>query len=77
MERNASCFFKYILLPALGCAIVALNFVVGSYSVGGRDGDEFLKGVVFGATITIWLVCLYSWGTVTSSRKGRSKGPTW
>ncbi len=77
MERNASCFFKYILLPALGCAIVALNVVVGSASVGGRDADEFLKGVVFGATITIWLVCLYSWGTVISSIKARSKGPTW
>ena len=77
MERNASCFFKYILLPSLGCAIVALNFVVGSYSVGGRDGDEFLKGVVFGATIAIWLVCLYSWGVVISSIKARSKGPTW
>jgi hypothetical protein len=77
MERNASCFFKYILLPALGCAIIALNFLVGSYSVGGRDGDEFLKGVVFGATIAIWLVCLYSWGAVTSIIKDRSKGPTW
>ncbi len=71
MERNASCFFTYILLPALGCAIVALNVVVGSSS------DEFLKGVVFGATIVIWLMCLYSWGVVTSSIKDRSKGPTW
>jgi hypothetical protein len=77
MERNASYFFKYILLPALGCAIIALNFVVGSYSVGGSDGNEFLKGVVFGATIAIWLVCLYSLGAVISSIKGRSKGPTW
>ncbi len=77
MERNTSCFFKFILLPALGCAIAALNFVVGSYSVGGSDGNEFLKGIVVGATITIWLVCLYSWGVVISSIKARSKGPTW
>jgi len=77
MEHNASSFFKYILLPTLGCALLAINFVVGPYSAGGKDGDDFLKGVLFGATIAFWLVCLYSWGVVTSSVKARSKSPTW
>jgi hypothetical protein len=45
MERNVHSFFKYILLPTLGCALLAINFVVGSYSAGGRNGDDFLKGV--------------------------------
>ena len=43
MERNVHSFFKYILLPTLGCALLAINFVVGSYSAGGRDGDDFLN----------------------------------
>jgi hypothetical protein len=77
MERNVRSFFKYILLPTLGCAILAINFVVGSYSAGGRDGDDFLKGVLFGATIAFWLVCLYSWGVVISRIRARSKRPTW
>ncbi len=41
MERNVHSFFKYILLPTLGCALLAINFVVGSYSAGGRNGDDF------------------------------------
>jgi hypothetical protein len=77
MERNVHSFFKYILLPALGCALLAINFVVESYSAGGRNGDDFLKGVLFGATIAFWLVCLYSWGVVISSVRARSKRPTW
>lgn len=77
MEHNVSSFFKYILLPTLGCALLAINFVVGSYSAGGRDGDDFLKGVLLGATITFWLVCLYSSGVVMSSVRARSKGPIW
>lgn len=77
MERNVSSFFKYILLPTLGCALLAINFVVGSYSAGGRNGHDFLKGVLLGATITFWLVCLYSWGVVISSVRARSKRPTW
>lgn len=77
MERNVGSFFKYILLPTLGCALLAINFVVGSYSVGGRNSDDFLKGVLLGATIAFWLVCLYSWGIVISSVRARSKRPTW
>ena len=77
MERNVSSFFKNILLPTLGCALLAINFVVGSYSAGGRNGDDFLKGVLFGATIAFWLVCLYSWGVVISSVRAKSKRPIW
>jgi hypothetical protein len=77
MEPNASSFFKYILLPTLGCALLAINFVVGSSSAGGRNGDDFLKGALLGATIAFWLVCLYSWGVVISNVKARSKWPTW
>ncbi len=77
MERNVHSFFKYILLPTLGCALLAINFVVGSYSAGGRDADDFLKGVMLGATIAFWLVCLYSWGVVISSVRARSKRPTY
>lgn len=73
MERNVSGFFSYILLPALGCAILALNLLVGSSSTGESNGNEFLKGVLVGATISIWLVCLYSWGVVISSVKNRSR----
>ena len=71
MERNVSGFFKYILLPTLGCTILAINFVVESYSAGGSKGDDFLKGVLFGATIAFWLVCLYSWGVVISSVRAK------
>ena len=77
MVRNVSSFFKYILLPTLGCALLAINCVVGSYSAGGRDADDFLKGIMLGASIAFWLVCLYSWGVVLSSVKARSKRPTW
>ncbi len=77
MERNVSGFFNYILLPALGCALLALNFLVWSYNEGGSNGYEFLKGVLVGATLTIWLVCLYSWGVVSSSVKGKSRKSIW
>jgi hypothetical protein len=77
MERNVSGFFNYILLPALGCAILALNFLVASYSADGSSGNDFLKGVVLGATVTIWMVCLYSWGVVLSSVKDRSRRSIW
>jgi hypothetical protein len=77
MERNVSRFFNYILLPALGCAILALNFLVGSNNANGSQGNDFLKGIVLGATITIWLVCLYSWGVVRSSVKDRSRSSIW
>ena len=77
MERNVSGFFNYILLPALGCALLALNLLVDSYSAGGDNGNDFLKGVLVGATLTIWLVCLYNWGVVTSIVKGNSKRSIW
>jgi hypothetical protein len=77
MQRNVSGFFIYILLPALGCAILALNVLVGSYSAGESNGNDFLKGFLLGATLTIWLVCLYSWGVVISSVKDRSRKSIW
>ena len=77
MVRTVSSFFKYILLPTLGCALLAINYVVGSYSAGGRDADDFLKGVLLGATVAFWLVCLYSWGVVISSERARSKRTTY
>jgi hypothetical protein len=77
MERNVSGFFTYILLPALGCAILALNLLVGSYSAGGGTVNEFLKGVLVGFTLTVWLVCLYNWGVVTSIVKGKSRRSLW
>jgi len=70
-------FLQIHLVADLGMPLLAINFVVGPYSAGGKDGDDFLKGVLFGATIAFWLVCLYSWGVVTSSVKARSKSPTW
>ncbi len=73
MERNVSGFFNYNLLPALGCAILALNLLIESYSAGGDNVSEFLKGVIAGFTLTIWLVCLYNWGVVTSIIKGKSR----
>jgi len=77
MERNVSGFFNYILLPALGCAILALNFLVESYSASGGNVNEFLVGVLVGFTLTAWLVCLYNWGVVTSIVKGKSKKSIW
>jgi hypothetical protein len=77
MERNVSGFFNHILLPALGCAILALNVLVGSYHEGGGNVNEFLKGVLVGFTFTIWLVCLYNWGIVISIVKGKSRRSIW
>ena len=77
MEHNVSGFFTHILLPALGCAILALNFLVGSYSAGGGNVNEFLEGVMVGFALTIWLVCLYNRGVVISIVKGKSRRSIW